>query len=495
MAERWPTAGVNVEEMIMAAHNTEHDIPRVGGYGENVEITQTGSCTSTNPTISPAPSNHAAVYPEDSILANFMDFAREYSESEDQMLIGAVLPVVARLLARRVFISFCGKKYPNLYHVLVTKPGLRKTTNILLAARIGKLILQPDAFFTGSASEEALFSEYQKNPDRLWIEDEGNTLLAFLANHAAGQFVAKRLLKLYDCVPWQQTYMRQRKESDNEEAEQVIEESSTSLLTGTTFPSCRFNKLETRDGMRRRVCYYLSERLARTIYWPPDLDGDRVKHLAVKFGRLLELGGEMRLSEDAQSLWKELQDKNRHEITVTTGFDSASEAYGSALAEEGSKTLKRAMVFEVCRWAKNDLRDWDTIQRDTLALAAEHERYCLEAGSALDSIGERAEIRNEADSILALIRSSGKPDQYGHINLTRTDLTVRFAPHPERRVAMTPDRLYTKILPDLIKRGLARLAQKDGKRETYEFTVEGTPTHARGGDVEKLSGLSNKAQG
>jgi len=387
-----------------AVSTDDQGIGRAGGRGENVEIVEVSPGVSTNPTTSTAPPSPLAAYPEDSILADFMDFARQYSESEDPMLIGAILPVAARLLGRRVYIKFYGKKYPNIYNFLVTKPGLRKTTNINLAWAIGKRILQPDAFFAGSASEEGLFCEYQKNPDRLWIEDEGNTLLAFLANHAAGQAVAKRLLKLYDCGRWQQTYIRQRKESNDDEARQLIEETSTSLLIGTTFNSCRFNKLETRDGMRRRVNYYLSECFARTIYWSPDLDGDGVEHLAAKFRRLSELAGEMRLSADAQSYWKELQDQNRREITATTGFDSASEAYGSALAEEGSKTLKRAMIFEVCRWAKSDLRGWQTIQPKTLALAAEHERYCLHASRGLDSIGERAEIRNEADSILARIR-------------------------------------------------------------------------------------------
>ncbi len=459
--------------------NGDHNAVTAAGGGENVEIVEDRHAVSTKPTISTPPPIHSAVYPADSILAEFMDFGREYSESEDSMLIGAILPVAARLLGRRVFIKFYGKKFPNVYNFLVTKPGLRKTTNINLAWAIGRRILQPDAFFAGSASEEGLFCEYQKNPDRLWIEDEGNTLLAFLANHAAGQAVAKRLLKLYDCGRWQQTYIRQRKENADDEAKQLIEETSTSLLVGTTFNSCRFHKLETRDGMRRRVCYYLSERFARTIYWPPDLDGESVEHLAGRFRRLSELAGEMRLSADAQSHWKELQDQNRHEITATTGLDSASEAYGSALAEEGSKTLKRAMIFEVCRWAKNDLRDWQTIQLDTLILAAEHERYCLQAGRELDSIGERAEIRNEADSILAKIRTTGPRDQQGRQRMTRSQLTASFAPHPERQGAMTPDRLYTRILPDLMKRGLAKLADKEGKKEVYEFSSEetGGPNH------------------
>jgi hypothetical protein len=67
-----------------------------GGRGENVEIVEVARAIPTNPTISTAPPSPVAVYPEDSILADFMDFARVYSESEDQRLIGSILPVAAR---------------------------------------------------------------------------------------------------------------------------------------------------------------------------------------------------------------------------------------------------------------------------------------------------------------------------------------------------------------------------------------------------------------
>lgn len=433
---------------------------------EVVESPADVSATSTNST----PPTARAVYPEDSALEDFMAFAREYSESEDSMLIGAVLPVVGRLLARRVFIRFAGRKYANLYSLLVTKPGLRKSTNIRLVERLGVVLLPSNAFIGGATSEQALFKQYQGNPDRLLIEEEGNTVLSNWASDAAGKIVAKRFLRLYDCASWQQDYIKQ-KEEDGAEL-QRIEETSTSLLIGTTFNNCRFHGLETRDGMRRRVCYYVSEDFARTIYWPPDLDGDEFARVANAFRPMAELTGEMTLAGDAQSLWNQLQDQNREEIRGIREINNAGEAYGSALAEEPSKTLKLAMIFEACRWTKDNSRNWREIQRDTLALAAEHGRYCLAAGRSLDAIGKRGEIRDEADAILAKIRTdfAGQVKD-GKIELTRTQLTSRFAPNPGRNGAMTPARLYSEIIPDIIKRGHARELPCEGKLHIYQFTA------------------------
>ena len=38
---------------------------------------------------------------------------------------------------------------------------------------------------------------------------------------------------------------------------------------------------------------------------------------------------------------------------------------------------------------------------------------------------------------------------------------------------MTPERLYSVIIPDLIKRGLAKLAEKRGKLEVFLFRGDG----------------------
>jgi hypothetical protein len=445
-----------------------------GSPAEIAEMNEMPPFISTNsappPSLPPPQAKLHAAYPEDSALEAFMTFARTYSESEDCMLIGAMLPVASRLLARRVFIDFAGRKYPNLYSLLVTKPGLRKSTNIRLAEKLGRDLLPPEAFLSGATSEQALFKQYQANPDRLFIEDEGNTVLSNWSSDAAGKIVAKRFLRLYDCSSWQQDYIRQAEEQGA--ACQRIEETGTSLLIGTTFNNCRFHGLETRDGMRRRVCYYVSEDFARTIYWPPTLNGAEYAAVLEAFRPLAELEGEMELTNSARVLWNDLQDRNRVEIRAIHDIDTASEAYGSALAEEQSKTLKLAMIFEACRWAADPTQSFGTIRRDTLELAAAHGRYCLAAGRALDAIGRRSEIRDHADAILAKIRTDwagGARD--GWIELSRTQLTSRFASNPERKGALTPARLYNEILPDLIKRGLARELPQAGKWRLYRFTA------------------------
>src|SRR5439155_22348296 len=208
---------------------------------------------------------------------------------------------------------------------------------------------------------------------------------------AAGKMVAKRFLRLYDCRSWQQTYIKQAKESGN--ALQRIEETSTSILVGTTFNNCRFNGLETRDGMRRRVNYYVSEKLSDVIYWPADFDGGEFARVCELFLPLTTVSGEFaRLGGGAWNLWKKLQRENRELLHSSSGVDSASEAHSAALAEEGAKTLKFAMIFELCRWAKNSFRDWQTIQADTLRLAADHARACLTASRQLDQVARRAEV-------------------------------------------------------------------------------------------------------
>ena len=132
--------------------------------------------------------------------------------------------------------------------------------------------------------------------------------------------------------------------------------------------------------------------------------------------------------------------------------------------------LKFAMIFETCRWAADNARNWPEIQRDTLEFAAGHGRYCLAAGQSLDAIGRRGEIREEADAILANIRTEFTSHaKGGKIELNRTQLTHRFAANPGRHGAMTPGRLYSEIIPDLAKRGLARALPKAGKLHVYQF--------------------------
>ena len=100
----------------------------------------------------------------------------------------------------------------------------------------------------------------------------------------------------------------------------------------------------------------------------------------------------MRLIPAAFELWKQLQSENRRKIEAVSGIDPASETCGGMLASSPAKTLKLAMIFEVCRWLNDKTRDWQVIQADTLGLAARHEAYCVSANKGLDAIAARATI-------------------------------------------------------------------------------------------------------
>ena len=63
----------------------------------------------------------------------------------------------------------------------------------------------------------------------------------------------------------------QTQEEDGK-AIQEVPETSTSILIGATPESARFSALETRDGMRWRFSYYMSERFGRMIPWPLSYD-------------------------------------------------------------------------------------------------------------------------------------------------------------------------------------------------------------------------------
>jgi hypothetical protein len=89
---------------------------------------------------------------KDSIIEDYMGLARRYSEAEDQILVGAFQPVVGGALGRNVFINFGQRIFPNLYHVIVAKPGLRKSTTIDLVTHIARSLL-PKERRSSSASQ------------------------------------------------------------------------------------------------------------------------------------------------------------------------------------------------------------------------------------------------------------------------------------------------------------------------------------------------------
>ena len=89
-----------------------------------------------------------AVYPEDSILADWVRIARQHEESADAFIIGSILPVCGALLGRRVWIQWGEKqKFANCFTMLAGKPGDRKSSIIDLAEMLARQILPGNAFF------------------------------------------------------------------------------------------------------------------------------------------------------------------------------------------------------------------------------------------------------------------------------------------------------------------------------------------------------------
>lgn len=457
--------------------------PAVSGSDEMVQKVrfshETPDDGSTVCTVSSDPHISAPPYPEDSLIHDWVLAMREFSEAPDSFSVGSLLPVLAAALGRRVWMPFAGKKYANLYSMIVARPGMRKSTTIGPARFLAEKLLPEGALYSGNASEEALFKAYQTQPSRLFIEDEGNAVLRHWGESAPGKQVAKRMLKLYDFASWEQAYLRQESDNAAGDSRTVIDSAGASMLLGATYNCCRFNGLDERDGMQRRVNYYFADKPARRIYLPGTMDF--VPKLAVGFSIFKELEGtfaDLRSDPALFKAWCEIQDDNRERESAQNGFSSSGESALTVLAEVPAKTLKFAMLFEIARQAKSRgcaaNFDW-RIRPDTLRMAYAHARAGIEAFGVIQTIGERAEIRDAADGILATIRTEFAAlfnPHAGAIILTKSQLTARFAANTGRRNARTTEDLYHKILPDLIRRGLAADLGKSGNLHRYAFPIE-----------------------
>jgi len=179
--------------------------PAPGG----VEIVESGEyppidweAPSANSTNSTGGYEQKPVLPVDSILEDWFNYARRFTEGAHCYLCGAILPVLGAILARRVWLPLGGtRKYPNVFTLICGKPGDRKSTTIRLAAAMARRCLPAEAFLPASFSPESLFDEYDElsggQPDKLWIVDDAQWLdkassqtLAFVARRLGAESVA-----------------------------------------------------------------------------------------------------------------------------------------------------------------------------------------------------------------------------------------------------------------------------------------------------------------
>jgi hypothetical protein len=198
-----------------------------------------------------------AVFPSDSILADYVNVAVRITEGADCYIIGSILPVAAALLGRAAWLPWCGSRlYPNLFAMLAGKPGDRKTSTIDLAVIIARSSLPHEAFLPLAFSPETLSDEYDKGaggrPDKLWLLDDANAVLADWQNESNGERNAAKFLRLYDCKELSEAYRRNRREDKPETQRRVVPQTSTSVVFGATFNLCMFRKQVTRAGLQRR---------------------------------------------------------------------------------------------------------------------------------------------------------------------------------------------------------------------------------------------------
>jgi hypothetical protein len=343
-----------------------------------------------------------AIYPKDSILGDFVDYARKQTEGAEAYIIGTILPVAGAILGRQVFIYFGAKKlYPNVFNMLAGKAGDRKSYTIDLGAAVRRECLPNNAFLPTSLSPETLFDEYDLQcsgrEDKLWIVDDANIVLSDWKKSCNGERVASRFLSLYDCKSLTESFRRNKKETADKVARREIPETSTNILFGATFNAACFQGQSQRAGFDRRFLYYVAEGHERLITWPERND---LEPLIIEFSRLKTLHGEIQLSADARKLWNSYQEQNRKIIDET---DSNREAELSRLGTAPTHVLKIATIFETSRAAYFQ-RPFRFIEDTTLELAIAHVDECLRSAAFLDSLANRAAIINQAESVLARIR-------------------------------------------------------------------------------------------
>jgi len=458
------------------------DLERDTPAGENAELVEKarqffddGAACSASSANSTGAFVQPAIYPAQSILTDWMNYARLQEESADCYLLGSVLPVIAGLLGRRVWFQWGDrKKYANVFNLLAGKPGDRKSSAINLAEALARKVLPASAFLPQSFSPEALFDEFDNEsggrPDKLWIVDDANATLTDWQKSVNGERVATRFLELYDCKGLSESFRRNKKERDSDQARRCIDETSTSIVFGATFNIACFQGQEVRAGMARRFNYYVAERHGRLIIRPSIPDTDALEAIAERFRRLGELSGCVNFDRAAERGWEDYQRANRQQLDDT---DPLQEAKLSRLSSAPMQVLSIAMLFDAVEWAAEEGAWRGCIHEATLLKAIAHHDHCMAAAERLDSIAHKAEVSTEAEILLANVRRDYEALN-GVVLLSRSELTKRYCPNSGRKGSWKPDDLYSRFIPQLGRQGDAFLVHKQGKLEIYAFRQDQT---------------------
>jgi hypothetical protein len=424
-----------------------------------------------------------AVYPPDSIIQDYHEFAVSQTEAADSYIVGGLMPMCAALLERRVWFQWgARRKYPNQFAMLAGKAGDRKSDAIVLAWSVLKPLIARNKLIPKSFSPESLFDEYDEErgntPDKLWIVTDGNTVLTDWRKTANGARNEAQFLDLYDCEGISESFRRNRGGQKTAIAmvevpttRRFIEETSTSIVMGATLNVACFQGQSQRAGMARRFVNYLAESHGRIIVRPEYRDTTIITE---QFRKLSLFGGVVDF-EDGKGvldLWSDFQYQNRADYREV---NSSEDSEASRLSSIPMQTLGIAMIFQACVCAKQNT-PLHHISGEVLQYAIEHMEGCLEAAKMLSLMADRVPIQNAGEVMLITIRKDWQAMkgwcEGEWIYLTRGQITYKFGRNPDRPTSWLLDDIYNKFIPMLIQEGDARFVSKEGKKETYAFRIE-----------------------
>src|SRR5262249_10579437 len=103
---------------------------------------------------------------------------------------------------------------------------------------------------------------------------------------------------------------------------------------------------------------------------------------------------------------------------------------------------------------------------------------CMQSAAHLEHIGDRAQIRADADELFAKVTDVDDPRRpkswvwdLDACVLSKTQLTSRFC-HHDRKGCWRPDYLYSKLIPDLILRGKVKEVPCGTNQIRFAFQIE-----------------------
>jgi hypothetical protein len=356
-----------------------------------------------------------------------------------------------------------------------------KTTTIELPAEIYKRLLAKysqnkslSKLLPHNLSVESKFDCYYTHPHRVLICDDATGMIAKWQNHYDGDRLSATLLSLFDCKSLSESFRGNRKEKNNlQSQDRVTPDTCTNMVLGSTFLTCQFQESALRNGLQRRFLYYLSEGTARDLDRPKPNEA-MIESLVKNFSLLTQIQGQFEWDTETGKAFDEYCHEKKAEIKACDVLD---ETKRSILTSARALVAKIAMQFQcaiLCYfYDSNKGFPKLVIGNEALDLAKRHVDACLQAVIGLDSVCNRPKIAEAARHLLSRIYGRYHYKAKGDsILLTKSEITIVAAPRLDRFGDSKTYDIYAQQIPYLIRTGLAKVFEKQGKKTVYAFRLE-----------------------